>query len=68
MSLLGDELQNFWNLNPTGYCYCGCGAETRSHVAPGHDPRVAPNLLAQLRGDKNVAHALKQMSKRPDKP
>ena len=58
-----DEL-NHWGFKPCCRCYCGCNGETDSYFMPGHDAYFAPRLLATLRGDQNIADAIRQLVRR----
>ena len=57
------ELEEHWGCKPVGKCYCGCGGCTKRYFAPhGHDTYFAAHLLGQLRGNGQVADAIRSLT------
>ena len=61
------ELQDHWGWDPDGICPCGCGeAPSKGIFRPGHDQRVALNLLTtllvELRGNQQVAQVIQDVA------
>ncbi len=60
-----DELQRHWGVFPNGWCHCGCGGPTRgkrAYFIIGHDAFFAPGLLEKLRGNPDVAAAIRKLT------
>ena len=60
--MLIEELIQHWGIKRNGRCHCGCAKPTKGYFVPGHDAKFAANLLSVLRGNDDVASAIRQLA------